>query len=93
MGAGIFYLIITFIFIYCGGFVFDFLCEVRMRTLFVRKQEALKGVHQKGYSMAVVHAKVFKIEMDYLAVISLIEKKRKYIRILLGFRSRGLLSK
>lgn len=86
-------LIIIAVCIYSGGFVFDVACDLRMRKLHQRKMEAIRSARQLGKSMAVVHAKIFKIEMDYSAVVELIEKKRRYMRTILGYRNRSYLSK
>ena len=63
-----------------GAVIFDFFYELRVGKLYRQKQNAIRQTENLGKSMAVVKAKIFKIEMDYLAVAEIMEKKRRFVR-------------
>lgn len=73
-------ILIGLILMHSAAMFFDFFCEMRASKLYRKKQDAIKEVETLGKSMAVIKAKIFKIEMDYLAVVEIIEKKRRFVR-------------
>lgn len=65
--------------LYLAGLLVVVIYEFRMEMIYRAKNEALQHIQNLPKSMAVIHAKTFKIEQDYKQKTKILNKRQKQI--------------
>jgi archaellum component FlaF (FlaF/FlaG flagellin family) len=77
--SAVFSLIIIFGSLYLAGLLVVVAYEFRMEMVYKAKNEALQHIQSLPKSMAVIHAKTFKVEQDYKQKTKILDKRQKRI--------------
>jgi hypothetical protein len=73
------YIVATLIVIYVCGISVVWIYEIREFKLYREAQRHMHMLEMCGLSMAVLHAKEFKIRQDYRRDSELLDRKRRFI--------------
>ena len=76
---------------YIGGLISVWLCEFKRNALYRQMRKQIKAIENLHLSMAVLHVKMYKINMDYCRKIDEVEHIQQSILRKMVFIKKGSL--
>lgn len=72
-------LIFSMLSLYIISLAVVFFYEIKLERLYQTKKRAIEDIEKMPVSMAVINAKIFKVEEDYKVLRQVLNKRQKFI--------------